>query len=209
MEDNRLSDSQRIERVIRYLGMTMNAFSRSIGLNRSENLYQIKNGKHGISKELADQITTRYGDISKAWLLTGEGEMLSGLNTSHFNIQCYDADVLGIVGLDKLPTPNYILDIPRFSGASFAACSFDRAMDARIPVGSTVVLRRIEQDEIVPGHDYVIITGQMSLLRTLHRQPYACELRLSAPDDQYDDLIMDINDIKALYRVMGYIYYSK
>ncbi|MCD8186815.1 MAG: hypothetical protein LUD68_10375 [Rikenellaceae bacterium] len=51
-----------------------------IGLPRSENLYQIKKGNHGISKQLAETIISKYPDICKPWLLTGEGEMLRNQN---------------------------------------------------------------------------------------------------------------------------------
>lgn len=209
MEKKHLTDSQRIEQIIRHAGLSTNALARSIGLNRSETLYQIKNGKHGISKELSELITTRYSEISKAWLLTGEGEMLEGLNVGHFALGCFDADLLSIARLKTLPSPNYSLDIPRFRGAEFAACSFDRAMDTRIPVGATVALERIELDQIVPGYDYVLVTDRTTLLRTMHREPYAYEVLLTAADKSYGDIVVDMSDIVKLYRVMGYVYYSK
>ena len=65
----------RLERVIKWTGLSVNSFALNIGLKRSENLYQIKKGNNGISRDLATLITTKYPSVSKAWLLTGEGEM--------------------------------------------------------------------------------------------------------------------------------------
>ena len=48
-----LDDWQRIEKIVRWTGLSVNSFALSIGLNRSENLYRIKRGDNGISKELA------------------------------------------------------------------------------------------------------------------------------------------------------------
>ena len=41
---------ERLESVIRWSNMTINAFGRHMGLVRSENLYQIKAGKNGIPR---------------------------------------------------------------------------------------------------------------------------------------------------------------
>ena len=50
----------RLERVIKWTGLSVNSFALNIGLKRSENLYQIKKGNNGISRDLATLITTKY-----------------------------------------------------------------------------------------------------------------------------------------------------
>lgn len=69
---------KRIEDVIKMSRMTTNAFARHIGLARGENLYQIKRGNNGISLDLANRITAKFPEVSKLWLLTGDGQMISG-----------------------------------------------------------------------------------------------------------------------------------
>ena len=71
-----MTDWQRLEQVIKWTGLSTNAFATGIGLKRSENLYQIKRGNNRISKNLAELIVRKYGSVNRAWLLTGEGEML-------------------------------------------------------------------------------------------------------------------------------------
>ena len=80
MSDNTLRSEKwrRLERVIKWTGLSINSFALTIGLKRSENLYQIKKGNNGISRDLAELITAKYPSVSKGWLLTGEGEMLIG-----------------------------------------------------------------------------------------------------------------------------------
>lgn len=73
-----MTDWQRLEQVIKWTGLSTNAFATGIGLKRSENLYQIKRGNNRISKNLAELIVRKYGSVNRAWLLTGEGEMLDG-----------------------------------------------------------------------------------------------------------------------------------
>ncbi len=55
---------------------SVSALARLIGLKRSENLFQIKRGRNRISFGLVDQICKHLPEISKAWLLTGEGAMI-------------------------------------------------------------------------------------------------------------------------------------
>lgn len=71
-----MSDSERIIKLKNFLKISYNRIAEEIQLNTSQTLYDIKNGKHGISKEVADKISARYLNINKAWLLTGEGEMI-------------------------------------------------------------------------------------------------------------------------------------
>ena len=80
-----LDDWQRIEKIVRWTGLSVNSFALSIGLNRGENLYRIKRGDNGISKELAELIAARYPEISRAWIITGEGGMFIG-NTEERNL---------------------------------------------------------------------------------------------------------------------------
>ena len=81
-----MTNWQRLEQVVDWSNMSTNRFALSIGLKRSENLYQIKRGNFGISKELARLICQKYPEISKLWLLTGEGEMLTNTEASEGNI---------------------------------------------------------------------------------------------------------------------------
>lgn len=71
-----MTDSERIKELKKFTGLNFSKLAEEIGLNTVQTLYDIKNGKHGISKEVAEKIQARYLNISVAWLLTGEGEML-------------------------------------------------------------------------------------------------------------------------------------
>ncbi len=74
------ADWQRLSKVIEWSGLNINAFATRLGFKRSENLYQIKKGNHGISKALAGTIVKHFPQINYTWLLTGEGEMMDGEN---------------------------------------------------------------------------------------------------------------------------------
>ena len=72
---------KRIEAVIAHYGFrSVNAFAKHIGLRRAENLYRIKNGHNALSLKLSETISAHFPEISRGWLLTGEGRMLSNLH---------------------------------------------------------------------------------------------------------------------------------
>ena len=71
-----MTDSERIKTVLKYSGMSANKFAKHVGLKSPQVLYDVTNGRNGISKDLADKITAKCVNISLSWLLTDEGEML-------------------------------------------------------------------------------------------------------------------------------------
>ena len=97
---------QRIEAVIKWANMSTNYFALYIGLARGENLYQIKRGNNGISLDVADRIVSKFPQVDKLWLLTGEGQMFSEERIRGAQIPYYNVDVeQGIANLVyKKPT---------------------------------------------------------------------------------------------------------
>ena len=68
---------QRIERILLFKGINAKQLSELCGYKRPQIIYDIVSGKTaGISQQLAMQIKSAFPEINKAWLLTGEGDML-------------------------------------------------------------------------------------------------------------------------------------
>lgn len=85
MEKSKSGDWQRIEAIMAYYQFpSVSAFARHLGLNRSENLYQIKRKNNGISRKLAETINRSFPSVSIAWLVFGEGEMF--VSTKSYSI---------------------------------------------------------------------------------------------------------------------------
>ena len=74
---------RRIEMVIRWSGMSTNAFARHIELPRGENLYQIKKGNNGLSMNVANLICEKFPEIDELWLLRGKRDMLHMADMCH------------------------------------------------------------------------------------------------------------------------------
>lgn len=203
---------QRLEKVIKWAGMSVNAFALHIGLKRSENLYQIKKGNHGISKELANIISEKYPVISKSWLLTGEGEMLKdqeGLSGSKRGIPFYNIDIASVIEFRHQPIlpPICYLDVPIFYECDFAALSTSTAMAPEIPAGAVVAIKEQEPSRIFPGESYLVVTADFSGIRTIRRHATDPDKVRLVPKNlqDYDEIVIDASEIKVLYLVKGII----
>ena len=68
-----------IDNLLLYSGLNPKSLSEKIGLERPQAIYDIQKGKtKNISPNMSDKIISAFPEISRTWLLTGEGEMLKG-----------------------------------------------------------------------------------------------------------------------------------
>lgn len=66
------TQKKRIQEFISYLGISVRAFERSIGVSSST----IRLAKDNLSANLIDKTCSTYPVLSRIWLLTGDGEMI-------------------------------------------------------------------------------------------------------------------------------------
>lgn len=200
----KLSNWQRIESVIKWANMSTNYFARYVGLARGENLYQIKRGNNGISLDVADRIVAKFPQIDKLWLLTGEGQMLVDKYSRGAQIPLYNVDVeQGIAHLKHL-TPECDFYPPIPMACNLAMRYLGLAMGPTLPPGTLVLLKIVDKDSIIPGGEYVIVSRKIVTLRIVRAAEEEHKLRLVAGDrDNYDDIVININDIEAVYKVAG------
>ncbi|MBE6181463.1 MAG: hypothetical protein E7148_02060 [Rikenellaceae bacterium] len=197
---------ERIEAVINWANMTINRFARHIGLPRGENLYQIKRGNNGISIDLASRIVDKFPQISKLWLLTGDGEMFVEEGRMGKKIPFYPADPeADITRIEELCVESFLM-LPTTDDCDFAMRYNGRAMGNIVPTGSIVALKKIPLDAIIPGEEYVIVSQKIVTLRIVRVVKGANKLRLVAGDNEnYDDIVLNSSDIIALYKVKAKI----
>lgn len=177
-----MTDWQRLEQVIKWTGLSTNAFAAGIGLKRSENLYQIKRGNNRISKNLAELITHKYPSVNRAWLLTGEGEMFAGAGGgaadrvetgeaagaagARCGIPYYNVDALRFVGETQRREPVSYIQVPGFDDCDFAAVVTGDAMAPEVPAGAIVALKEVNPaGAVLPGEIYLAVTPEFASMR--------------------------------------------
>ncbi len=214
-----MSDWQRLESVIKWSGLSANAFSLVIGLKRAENIYQIKKGNHGISKELADRITTKYCKVNIGWLLTGEGQMLlpeKGDNVL-LNDNSSDKRIKYFPDIDASATPVEMFDsgnksthrdiiIPGFDDCEFALNVWGNSMFPVLNSGEIILMREWKESFIEFGLIYLIVT-KMNHRMIKYLQPGSSDETLScvSANEFYKPIEVKKTDIIKLYLVKGQI----
>ncbi|MCC8089625.1 MAG: S24 family peptidase [Rikenellaceae bacterium] len=200
---------QRIKIVIKESGMTVNAFAYHIGLKRSENLYQIKRGNHGVSRELANLINQHYPQFSIGWLLTGEGD--NGVSEDPNELKVRNEVFKNITVFERVPresdttSPTVIqklyLPLSIVRNSEFALNNIDEAMNPKIPLGAMILVHE-HAGSIVYGKMYVIQTVGYTIIRTIRKTNRQGYVRLTnSQPKHYDDIIIEKEEITKLYSI--------
>lgn len=72
-----MTPAERFNEVLRYTKTNVKTLSERLGYARPQGLYDVAAGRtKNISQDLARKIVTAFPEISQAWLLSGEGEMI-------------------------------------------------------------------------------------------------------------------------------------
>ncbi|MEG1622032.1 MAG: S24 family peptidase [Alistipes sp.] len=195
---------QRLEEVIRKADMTTNYFARYIGLSRGENLYQIKRGNYGISRDLAQRIVARFPDINLLWLLTGEGQMSDSNELRGAQIPFFRTDVEhDLSRIDEMQAEGEWM-VPMVADSDFAMLYMGQAMSPRIPAGSVVFLKKVDVATIILGGEYAIISRKIITLRNVRATEFADQWRLTACNQElFDDIFLKKEEIESAYKVCG------
>ena len=171
---NKNANWQRLASVVRWSNMTINRFAIHIGLSRSENLYQIKNGNNGISQNLARRIEAAFPEISIGWLLTGEGTMLreDGIGAA---ITCYNSlESLLSLGRGEQLSPDCLISLPMADGGDVAVClpadAKTESLEGELLPAMTYFLKKTT---LLPKKNYRFSCGRPRLKLDTTAQPPA------------------------------------
>lgn len=68
--------SERFQTIIDHYGLSAAAFSKELGFDRADKVYNILNGKFNPSYDILLAITNKFVDVNIDWLISGKGTML-------------------------------------------------------------------------------------------------------------------------------------
>lgn len=80
-----LSPKDRLELIFITYNTNANQLSKDLGKKRSQGIYDVLNGKVGISQRLSELIISIYENLNKSWLLTGEGNMFRDVDVNRIS----------------------------------------------------------------------------------------------------------------------------
>ncbi|MEZ3440167.1 hypothetical protein [Alistipes sp.] len=131
---------ERIKTFIQSLGLTNQRFEAECGLSNG----YISNMRKGVGEEALERISNRFPDLSRAWLLTGEGEMLKSA-----------AQAAPLATTDTITMPREAWEVIRDQAASLKAkdVSLERK-DKQIDEMLSMLRKQIEKGEDAGYHGH-------------------------------------------------------
>jgi len=153
---------------------------------------------------VADRIVSKFPQVDKLWLLTGEGQMFADEKLRGAQIPFYNVDAEQAIAHVAHLEAESSLVIPQAGECDLAMCYMGRAMGDALPPGAVVLLKAVDRDAIIPGGEYVIVSRKIVTLRIVRLADGEDKLRLVAGDrENYDDIILNVSDISSVYKVKG------
>lgn len=199
---------QRLEAVIKWAESSTHKFALQIGLKRSENLYQIKKGNNGISLKLAQRITDRYPQINLAWLMMGEGEMLSQPQKRKPKIESFQKVPLfhGNPADSEIfkQTPHSYVDTKYMAGCELAIKMNRSIKSETIPQDALIFLIREGKGHIDYGHTYLVTLAHSSIIAIIRRGKEGYINLQISPKEEIVPMELALSEVESIFLIRGY-----
>lgn len=191
-----MTASERVFNLLKYTGLSARALAKKLELKGPQIFYDIKAGKCGISKDLADKIQEKFQNINKTWLLTGEGEMLKtaeALPQPRKKIPLYNAQTIGgyngaIANIDDNAKVSEEIDAGDWFPEATAAMHHYGDSMVEYPSGSILALKRVNDRRlIINGRNYVIETTEFRVTKQLQYDGGDFIMAYSSNTETYPD----------------------
>lgn len=219
----------RFDKYLRTKGLNDNQVTVSLGL--SQGLIGKSRGKgRDLSSKLANKILDFYPDLSRVWLLTGEGEMLNGgssqtipatielqaqteLNEKNAVKWYYELDASAGDGLfedNEINAPYKYINVPGFEGCFGLNLTGDSMLNTA-QSGDIVVIRPREVQTIINGEIYLVVTrDSQRMVKRLVTSGYSEDAIITCISDnpdktRYADMKIQADLIHKIFRVAGFV----
>lgn len=191
----------RVMQIIKHYGLNRNSFSLKIGLTSNSLITRItKDPEMGMSLGLIQKILTSFTEINPGWFILGEGEMFK---------KDLSRD-------PKLPSIKYCKEIGeepvaqlKILGYEDCDLAFDvigSGMDPKYRAGDVIICKTVGKNEKIQfGEAYLIVYDNKPMIRYIKSTGDDSIYKLGAEDPRFEDSMIKINDVQALYLVKGLI----
>lgn len=214
-----MTAQEKIKQLLIYLNINAKVFSEELGYMRPQIIYDIQKGKtKRISEELASKIVSVFPDISKSWLLAGEGEMLKSEAQQSASLPAteksrirywvdVDATAGGLTMFEDNPMSRCIeMSIPEFGDCTDAVNLHGDSMFPLFKSGQIIILKEWVESFIDFGNVYLVITKSGNrMVKYLRKGSDAAHVLCVSENPAFDPFEILIDDILKLYIVKGSI----
>lgn len=208
--------SERIKSLVELSGLSIPKYAQLIGVQTPQAIRDLINGKtKSLSADMQSKILSFSPDISKAWLLTGEGDMLlpsAGKDKAVINyedgVPYYDEDfVLGFneLGFPASENPQFLVQMPKYANATLWCNATGHSMEPEINSGDVIALKLIEDSSfLLTGDLYAIVTTNgLRTIKRLGKGRDEDHYRLIPTNKDYEEQEIPKRMILKVYKVLG------
>ena len=212
-----MSLQDRIRQFISYIGLTVSEFEGKTGLSNGS----VSKMGDGTRRTTIDKISNSFPELSKVWLLTGEGEMLTTdapvVEQRKQETEENEGKLIPLLplsaeggsldGFDNLGVslPDCEVIYSPIKDADMAITVSGKSMEPDYPEGCRVVVKRINHDLFIEwGREYVLDTINGIVLKTLEPSDDPNFIRCTSlnPDQRrYAPFEIPKESVRGVYRV--------
>lgn len=212
-----LTGARQIEALRHHTRLNLKRIAEEAGLSSPQTLYDIKNGKHAISRDVAQKIHARFPEINMTWLIMGEGPMIGETPASTL-AAASSAEAAESVPL--LPVSAFAGPIRAFSdsmmrdncetiysptrGAELAMPISGDSMEPMFHDGTIIFIKRINDNAFLPwGHTLVIDTENGAFVKDVFPGPDPDKIIARSKNPKYPEMVIPKSSIYGVYRVLN------
>ena len=212
--------NERIAAIMAHYDLSVKEFATKIGAKTQQAVYDLLHGKtKSISTDMENKIISCFPEISRAWLLTGDGEML--LNASPPPAEPPDGDtiLIPVVNLDgrggmayneEVQTETYVTGRLPFPTSiahhgDVVIPIYGDSMEPTYKAGSLVLIREVElwREYLELGCTYVIgLVDDRRVIKTVMAGSDTDHFLLVSINPAYQPQEIDKKIIRSVWRVI-------
>ena len=193
---------------------------KKLGQGKFEKLSGLSNGyltqlRKAPGSEKLQKILCAFPDLNRTWLLTGEGEMITGVQTE----QTTQSSTDDIHLIPLLPVSaqggslnDFVVSIKESScekiispikGADYAMSVSGESMAPEYPSGSQILIKRIDEKAFIDwGRVYVLDTCNGTVIKRLFPSDTADKVLCKSINPEFPPFEVSLSDVYAVYRVL-------
>lgn len=194
---------------------------KKLGQGKFEKLSGLSNGyltqlRKAPGSEKLQRILCTFPDLNRTWLLTGEGDMLTGEQAERTIQSPTESDIHMIpllpVSAQGGSLNDFVVSIKESScekiispikGADYAMSVSGESMAPEYPSGSQILIKRIDEKAFIDwGRVYVLDTCNGTVIKRLFPSETADKVLCKSINPEFPPFEVSLSDVYAVYRVL-------
>lgn len=194
---------------------------KKLGQGKFERLSGLSNGyltqlRKAPGSEKLQRILCAFPELNRTWLLTGEGDMLNGVQAEQTIQPSTESDIHLIpllpVSAQGGSLNDFVVSIKESScekiispikGADYAMSVSGESMAPEYPSGSQILIKRIDEKAFIDwGRVYVLDTCNGTVIKRLFPSETADKVLCKSINPEFPPFEVSLSDVYAVYRVL-------